>query len=333
MTMNPVIPGSERAAAARWPLIDVARGLALAAMIVYHFAWDLSHYRIIATDIVRDPGWSLFAKTIASSFMFLVGVGFALGGRAGLDRARYLRRLGMIAGAAALVTLGTLVAAPEAPVLFGILHCIALASVLILPFLRAPIAAALVAAVIVFALPPVARSAVFDGAGWVWLGLGERFRPAVDYVPILPWVGFTLLGLAAGRALVEWNGLKPARDWIAAWRSASPPARLLALMGRWSLLIYLTHQIILMAALYPFQPTQPQPAALDDAASFRSACEQNCRATNASAETCQTFCNCAVSRLRPTPIWSRILRDEIAPADQSTISDVTKQCAADAKIN
>ena len=36
----------------RIDLVDVARGAALVAMVVYHFAWDLSFYRLIATDIV-----------------------------------------------------------------------------------------------------------------------------------------------------------------------------------------------------------------------------------------------------------------------------------------
>ncbi len=63
----------------RWPAIDLARGLAIAAMVVYHFTWDLSYVRLIATDIIGHPAWQLFARTIAASFLILVGVGLVLG--------------------------------------------------------------------------------------------------------------------------------------------------------------------------------------------------------------------------------------------------------------
>lgn len=325
-----MIPDAKsRGAAGRWPLIDAARGAALVAMIIYHFAWDLSHYRLIAVDIVRDPFWSLFAKTIAASFLFLVGVGFALGDRGSFDRARYFRRLVIIAAAAALVTLGTTFAVPDAPVLFGILHCIALASVLILPFLRAPLALPFIAAAIAFALPAIFRSTIFDGPWWAWLGLNVTTLPAVDHVPILPWFGFTLLGLGAARTVFERESFARLRDGAAQWRSSSAITRLLIIMGRWSLLIYLTHQLILMAALYPFSLRAPAapPIAFDDTTNFRSACEQNCRAGGANANACQSFCGCAIDKLKPTPLWAAILRDQVSAIDQSKIAEVTRQCA------
>ena len=33
----------------RWPALDAARGVAIAAMVIYHLAWDLSFVRLIAT--------------------------------------------------------------------------------------------------------------------------------------------------------------------------------------------------------------------------------------------------------------------------------------------
>src|SRR5688500_15422712 len=95
------------AAAARLPLLDAARGAAVAAMIVYHFAWDLSVFRFISADVGADAGWVAFARAIAASFLFVSGVSLALADRGGLRPARFLRRLLVIALAAGAVTLAT----------------------------------------------------------------------------------------------------------------------------------------------------------------------------------------------------------------------------------
>ncbi|MFX5595080.1 heparan-alpha-glucosaminide N-acetyltransferase domain-containing protein, partial [Acinetobacter baumannii] len=83
----------------------------------------------------------------------LVGFSLVLASRNGIDRKAYLRRLILVAGAAVLVTLGTWFALPHAYIFFGILHHIALASVLALPVLRLPVLAVAGGAITCFALP------------------------------------------------------------------------------------------------------------------------------------------------------------------------------------
>ncbi|HLM39769.1 MAG TPA: heparan-alpha-glucosaminide N-acetyltransferase domain-containing protein, partial [Microvirga sp.] len=41
--------------------MDAARGAAVAAMVVYHFTWDLSFLKLIETNIVEIPAWRWFA--------------------------------------------------------------------------------------------------------------------------------------------------------------------------------------------------------------------------------------------------------------------------------
>ena len=59
----------------RIPLVDVLRGVALAAMAVYHFAWDLSFFSLADFGVTENPLWIAFARAIAGSFLALVGVG------------------------------------------------------------------------------------------------------------------------------------------------------------------------------------------------------------------------------------------------------------------
>src|SRR5262249_30877785 len=107
-------------------------------MVVYHFAWDLWAFGLVETDVEHDVAWVLFARSIASTFLLLVGLSLVLATRNGLRLQPYLRRLAFVAGGALLVTIGTYFIEPHEFVYFGILHLIAVASVLALPFLTLP---------------------------------------------------------------------------------------------------------------------------------------------------------------------------------------------------
>src|SRR6185503_12461180 len=62
----------------RLDAIDAIRGAALCAMVVYHFAWDLADFHLVGWDVAAGPIWRLFARSIASSFLILVGVSLVL---------------------------------------------------------------------------------------------------------------------------------------------------------------------------------------------------------------------------------------------------------------
>src|SRR6476661_893854 len=117
----------------RLPIVDAARGVAIAAMFVFHFTWDLGFFNFIDLQAGVDPAWRAFAKAIAGSFLALVGIGLVLASRGGLRLGPYGRRLAMVSAAAAGITAATWLATPDEFIFFGILHCIAVSSVLALP--------------------------------------------------------------------------------------------------------------------------------------------------------------------------------------------------------
>ncbi|OQM75624.1 heparan-alpha-glucosaminide N-acetyltransferase domain-containing protein [Manganibacter manganicus] len=84
--------------------IDLARGVAMGAMAAFHFAWDLEYFGYAPVGMTREPRWTLFARSIASAFLFLVGVGLFLAHRRGLRARSFLKRLTKVAGAAFLVS-------------------------------------------------------------------------------------------------------------------------------------------------------------------------------------------------------------------------------------
>lgn len=314
---------SERASGGRFLLIDILRGVAILAMIVYHFGWDLSYFGLIAVDVASSPGWVVFARTIAATFIGLVGVNLTLASRKGIRWPAYGRRLGLIVGAAAIVSLGTYWLDPQSFVFFGILHCIALASVLALLFLRLPGWLLVVAAIACFVAPEFLKSPVFNGHGWYWLGLSTEQPGTVDYVPMLPWFGVVLIGMVAGRVIVAHR-----ENRLLQWHSQAWWARFLATAGRWSLAIYLIHQPVLMGSLILLAPyLQPGDQAL--AEPFGMETEASCRSAGYPEEDCRAYAQCVVAALLEQPgllaaAHRRVPDDE----QQAVVGRTVGDCAA-----
>lgn len=312
---------SKATASQRWDAIDVARGVAILAMVIYHFSWDLSFLKLIATNILQVQAWRWFARGIAGSFLLLAGIGLALAHAQGFRRGPFLRRLGKVGGAALAVTLVTFFAFPESYIFFGILHCIAVSSLLALPFLRLHPAFTLVAALVCLLMPLLLTDPAFDQPWLDWLGLGSTDPVTNDYVPIFPWFAFVLIGVAVGKLLLPLNETMG----LARWRAQDAFSKGLVWAGRKSLPIYLTHQIVLLAVLYGvLQLVGPNPAA--EARPFIAECEANCVAQNGQPALCRATCSCIADNLRQTDLWRKILDGTVAAEDQTRISRTAQQC-------
>jgi uncharacterized membrane protein len=233
----------------RLPAIDVARGVALCGMAIFHIAWDLSAFGLIAVAVAADPAWLLLARVVAGSFLLLSGVSLSLATRDGLRAGAYLARVGRIAAAAALVSLASWWFEPGGVIIFGILHCLALAGLLALPLLRAPGWILALLAGFMLLGGGLLRDAAFNGRSWLFLGLGTKVAPSADYIPLFPWFGIVLLGMLAGRWLLRGAG---GRLWH--WQVRRQPGAALAWAGRHSLAIYLLHQPVLIGMLMALMP-------------------------------------------------------------------------------
>ena len=77
----------------RSQLVDGLRAIAVLAMIVYHFAWDLGFFNIVDPIIVNSGWWKIFAVSIGSSFLFLSGISFWLSSCDGIDYRKFFKRL------------------------------------------------------------------------------------------------------------------------------------------------------------------------------------------------------------------------------------------------
>jgi uncharacterized membrane protein len=303
----------------RFAVLDLARGIAIGAMIVYHAAWDLSLVELVAEPVTDHLGWRLFAKAIAASFLVIVGISLTLAARAGLEPRPYLRRLAVIAGAAALVSIGTYLAFPERFVFFGILHHIAAASVLGLLFLRAPTWLVLAAVPAVIVAPLYLSHPVFDAPALWPLGLFTRSPDTVDFVPIFPWFAAVLAGIALGRALIAGA---PAR--LSGWQPGSAPTRLLVRAGRLSLPIYLLHQPLLLAVLYGVVAVTG-PVAREEL--FAVNCARECRTSGRDDASCRALCGCVLSGATDAGLRTELLSGRLEAAGRVRLGEIVRVCA------
>ncbi len=230
----------------RIPALDALRGAALVAMIAYHLTWDLAHFGLLPAGTATTPLGQAIAAAIAGTFLALAGVSFALAHADGIRWRPWALRLTRITLAALAVTAVTLWATPDQAIRFGILHMIAVAAVLCLPFTNAPwpavgLAAAAVLAVDVLTAGPAANTVA------MWLGLGSGTPPASDFRPVVPWLAPVLLGLAAGQWLTRTAGVGEA---LATVTLPDRTDRSLRWLGRHSLAVYLVHQPVLFALLW-----------------------------------------------------------------------------------
>jgi uncharacterized membrane protein len=303
----------------RLPGIDVLRGIAVAAMIIFHFAWDLRFFGFIETNISQHLFWANFARAIAGSFLILSGISLVLLTRDGFDRDKFLKRLGIIGSAALLVTIVTFFSMPKSFIFFGILHCIALSSVLALPFLRLPLVVTAGVAVAVFALPLGLAHPFFDTPWLQWTGLGTILPVTNDYVPVFPWFALALVGVVIGKFIVQsppvWMQDKP--EGVRAFTARA---------GRLSLPIYLLHQPMLMALIGAASLAMPSSGPDKITLEFREACQASCVKAGETAELCTRYCACSEGEIRKAELWTLLLRNNLTARQQQQVTAITEQC-------
>ncbi|MCY0146874.1 DUF1624 domain-containing protein [Hoeflea sp. G2-23] len=305
--------------------LDLFRGLALFAMATYHLAWDLELFGYLDPGTANHGWLKIYARSIAASFLFVAGASLALAYSAGLRPRAYIKRLVTIVAAAALITIATIFATPDAFIFFGILHAIAAASVIGLLFLRLPGLVALLAGVACLILPQLYGNEVFNTIWLYWVGLSTIPPRANDYVPLLPWLGPFLIGLGCAQLALRYGLV--AR--LARYRAGNNlMTRVLRLSSRHSLAFYLLHQPVLIALVWSFAQLAPAQTP-DPLPRFISKCEASCARDN-DANFCTRFCGCVTDELLSRSMFDGFVAGTITPDTDSRVNVIAEQCTAKA---
>ena len=301
-------------------LIDALRGVALVAMAIYHFCWDLEFFHYLEPGTASQGFLKLFARSIASSFLFLAGLSLVLAHGRAIRWPGFWRRFAMVAGAAAAITVATRVFTPAEFIHFGILHAIAAFSLIGLAFLRLPAAVTLAAAAAALALPFAYRSGFFDHPALWWTGLMPVPPRSNDYVPLFPWIAAFLAGLGFGRIALDSGFIERLRGRV----SADTP---LAIAGRHSLLVYLVHQPVLIALVWLFSQVVPAPMP-DPAGVYLRSCQRDCMAVDGAAAMCTQFCGCTLQGMQQDGLFEPFMKGEINGATDPRLTALADRCTA-----
>lgn len=236
----------------RYPEIDIARGVAVVMMVVFHIAFDLSFLGIAGIPVSSLP-WRAFAMTTAALFLLLVGISLSVSSgyaRSRLSRPDFVRKY-VIRGAGIFaigigISIVTWMLLPGAFIVFGILHLIGL-SVALSPLYTRYSWQNLLAGLGIILLSPLV--AAIRGDGWlVWLGIHPQAFYSIDYTPVFPWLGVVLAGVFLGTVLYPHATRR--RDL----HLPAIPGSSLRYLGRHSLAIYLIHQPVILGILFAAFP-------------------------------------------------------------------------------
>ena len=224
--------------------IDFWRGLAVSAMIVFHFLFDLNFFASYSFNLFSGA-WFLLGRFAAVSMLFLVGVSLTLSfNRKTQNFLFYFKRGIQIFGFGLLITLVTFLFFSQGTIWFGVLHSIGVSIILGCFFVkRKKLALFLGIILIVFGLYLSRFS--FDFPWLLWLGFFPKNLYTFDYFPLLPWFGVVLLGVFAGNKFYV-NGN---RSFQIKELSNNLFVKIVSFLGRNSLIIYLIHQPILIIVL------------------------------------------------------------------------------------
>ena len=210
--------------------LDSLRAIALGMMLVSNFVTDLNHFDLMEVN-KGDPWWWL-SRATAFLFVSISGFSYYLAHRKEYDFMQTFGRTKRLIFWAFVITIITYIFEPNAYVRFGVLHLLALASIVAFPFARKPQFAFFIGLVLLFV--PLSSN-----PNLVWLGMRETGFFAVDYFPLNPWLGIFFLSLGFS-SLVYPEG-KPLTKikWPDRW----------LWFGRNTLVIYVIHQPILIGLL------------------------------------------------------------------------------------
>lgn len=226
----------------RFMEVDALRGLAILGVVVYHLLWDLAYFGLAPEAVATSAAAIVVARLGAGLFLFLVGVSLVLAHRGGIRWNSFLRRVGAISTAAVAVSVATYLLFGDLFVYFGILHAIAVTSLMGIAFVSLPLGLVFLASAASGAAPFVFTTSALNSRALAWSGFAADAPASTDFFPLFPWVGVTLAGVGCARILLP-------RPGAASRRPSGIAIRALAWAGRRTLAIYLLHQPVLFGTV------------------------------------------------------------------------------------
>ncbi|MBU1174098.1 MAG: DUF1624 domain-containing protein [Alphaproteobacteria bacterium] len=305
--------------------VDIARGMALVGVMIFHLCWDLRYFEFVLWPMDTAWGWIGFQKLLVGSFVGLSGLSLYLAHGRRVRWRAFWRRWLVLAGAALLITGATWFTFQPAFVYFGILHALALFALLGLAALLLPAELWIPIGIFMLVVGIAHHDPAFNEKPLSWLGFWVVPPYTNDLVPVFPWFGIFLMGMGFGRTLTQPQPgalIAGPADW--GWFG-----RALKWIGRHSLILYLVHQPLLLGVLVPLE-TILQPQTWHRAERFVSECEASCGLGAADPGYCRRYCACSLEQIESGQMWDTVSAPAPAPtaAQRRDIDEMIGLCVA-----
>ena len=229
-----------------WEL-DAIRGVFMIYIMSFHLMYDLVY--LFGIVELTTP-FSQFLYQMGNDwggtpFLVISGLCVTFGRRP-------VRRGLQVIGGGAIISLVTTCmylfgfADKSIIIYFGVLHCIGVCMLLWAVFKKLPTWALLILGLIMAAAGLYLKNNIAVDFPWlIPFGIPSYGFASSDYFPLLPNLGYFLVGAAIGRKLY------PTRETLLPqFTGNNPIIRVLRFVGRNSLLFYLIHQPVLAALVY-----------------------------------------------------------------------------------
>ena len=225
-----------------WEL-DAFRGLCVIGMVLVHFVYDLTVlYKLVSWT---PPAAFSFVQRWGGVFFLLIsGICVTLGKRS-------VRRGMIVFGCGLLVSATTAgmyflnLSGKGIIIYFGVLHCLGVCMLLWPLFKKLPIWLLAVLGLLLVAAGFLLEPVRVDFPWLIPLGVTFQGFVSSDYFPLLPNLGFFMIGSFLGKTIY-----REQKTLFPGIRAEAPILRCLGFCGKHSLWIYLLHQPALSAIFY-----------------------------------------------------------------------------------
>ena len=225
-----------------WEL-DALRGLCILGMVIIHFVYDL----VDLTGVLNwqfPPIYAFVQNWGGVVFLLISGICVTLGSRS-VRRGLIVFCCGLIVTAATAGMYLLNLAPISIIIYFGVLHCLGLCMLLWPIFRRLPSWALAALGGAMAAAGLLLQNTTVSHPWLIPLGITCPGFASSDYFPLLPHLGFFLLGAFLGKTLY-----RSKHTLLPGVNSRALPLAFLQLCGKRSLWIYLLHQPILSGIAY-----------------------------------------------------------------------------------
>lgn len=213
--------------------IDFFRGIAILLMMIFHTVFNLSYF--FGMDIEFTRGfWYYEGKLSALMFIFIAGISSNFSKRT-TKRGLMIFALGM------LLTFITFLLDRKMYIKFGILHFMGTGYLLSPLLKKLETGISLFMGLIIIITGDIFYKITVVSPYLYPLGLMGKDFASLDYYPLFPYMGVFILGIVFYR-LVYLRGNRVL--------SINLKPNLLSETGRYSLIIYLVHQPVILGLLY-----------------------------------------------------------------------------------